>query len=105
MGWYLIGVPLIAALHCSIWLYLAGEGLAAGESPSPPPEWSKWYSPRVLAFTVLSFPGAFPGIFLLYWPLLLLLRDDTRGLIGMAVINGIIWGFAIVYLLRIVIAS
>jgi hypothetical protein len=51
--WYLVGVPLIAAIHCSAWLWLFGEAFKAGERPSAPSAWSRWYFPRVLLLAVL----------------------------------------------------
>ena len=103
--WYLAGAPLIACLHCFLWLRLIGKWFEAGESHSVSPEWSHWYSPRILAFAVLSFPGVVPGCLFFVIPLRLLLRSETASLIGLAVINGLIWGNVSVYLVRLIVAS
>ena len=97
--WYLASVPLIAAVHTAVWLKLLAEGFAAGERPTPPPEWSRWYSPRVMLLGVLSFPGVWPGVYLLVIPLRWLLRNENRTLVGLAVCNGLIWASASAYLL------
>ena len=102
VAWYLVGVPVVATLHCFLWLRLFGQGFRAGETKPVPREWSRWYSWRRMALAALSVPGVLPGFFVLALPLRGLLRDDRRELIALAVMNGLIWGFAVVAVSRAV---
>ena len=99
--WYFAAVLPIAAVHAALWFKLFGEAFTAGELGTPQPGWSHWYSPRVIALWILSVPGMLPGFYVLFTPLRLVLRNEDRAMIALAIINGLIWGFGCASMLRV----
>lgn len=88
---YLIGIPVVAAIYCLIYLFLLAQAIAIGDSANPvlPPV-------HGMALAILNFPMMYLYIPLGDWlePLL----SDNGVLFLFAGLNALFWGAGIVSL-------